>query len=99
MTKCQSLICVTNEKVTLLGRAPVSCLSVPADLNVGTGDPWAGQERLRGEERGVRRPKVVYREPENLGGEPPTGSKEGGDLSEVGPGLDSWVGVAVWQWV
>lgn len=44
------------------------------DLNAGTGDPWAGQEREKGwtTERSKVRPLISI---ENLGAEPPTGSE------------------------
>ena len=46
------------------------------DLYEGIGDPWAGQDKLYGWREAFVRPFVVASS-ENLGAEPPTGSKIG----------------------
>ena len=45
-----------------------------SDLKDGTGDPWAGQERLNGCSEAFSRVEL-FSSPENLGIEPPTGSE------------------------
>ena len=43
------------------------------DLKEGTGDPWAGQERLKGSVAAFSRVELLD-SPENFGADPPTGS-------------------------
>jgi hypothetical protein len=43
-------------------------------LYAGTGDPWAGQDRLNGCDEYFRTVELIS-SPENFGAEPPTGSE------------------------
>ena len=47
---------------------------VPTDLYDGTGDPWAGQERLNGSYEAFSSVEL-FSSPLNFGAEPPTGSE------------------------